>query len=72
MSSAFRAHFDGRAIVPDEPIDLAPGQVLNVVAVIPGQPVPRFAELTLFAVDLPDAPPDLSSRHDDYLAGRLP
>jgi hypothetical protein len=30
---------------------------------------PRFAELLRFASDHPDAPPDLSVQHDDYLYG---
>ena len=30
---------------------------------------PKFADLLNFAADLPDAPTDLSIRHDEYLAG---
>jgi hypothetical protein len=30
MSLTFRAHFDGKVIVPDEPVDLPTGQSLDV------------------------------------------
>jgi hypothetical protein len=63
------AHFDGRFIVPDEPVQLPVGQRLRLhVEVLEPSP-PRFAELLDFASDLPEAPPDLSAQHDHYLYG---
>ena len=38
MAISFRAHFDGKVIVPDEPVDLPVDQPLNIEA----QPVPRM------------------------------
>jgi len=43
MAISFRAHFDGKVIVPDEPVDLPVDQPLNVEA----QPVVRlYADLS--------------------------
>jgi hypothetical protein len=35
MRLSFHAHFDGRVIVPEEPISLQPGQALEVEVVVP-------------------------------------
>jgi hypothetical protein len=68
MTQSLTAHFDGKFIVPDEPVQLPVGQPLRVHVEV-AEPSPRFAELLRFASDLPDAPSDLASQHDHYLYG---
>ncbi len=68
MTHSISAHFDGRFIVPDEPVQLPVGQPLRVQVEL-AEAAPRFAELLRFASDLPDAPVDLSTQHDHYLYG---
>ena len=68
MSTVFSGHFDGRVIVPDQPLSLPVGQKLQLrVEASPGQ----FADLAELAADLPDSPGDLSTEHDHYLYGTL-
>ncbi len=68
MTQSLSAHFDGRFIVPDEPVQLPVGRALRVQVELV-EDAPRFAELLRFAGDLPDAPADLSAQHDHYLYG---
>jgi len=67
MSQPISAHFDGRVIVPDEPLNLPSGQRLRVEIEKVGNSSGRFSDLKQFATDLPDAPSDLASQHDHYL-----
>jgi hypothetical protein len=69
------AHFDGKVIVPDEPLDLPPNQAL----ILEIQPVGGKGEearesvlswLAANAVDSEALPADLADRHDHYLYGR--
>jgi hypothetical protein len=69
MSMTFSAHFDGRVIVPDQPLSLPVGEKLQVRVESSSAPSGQFAELTIFAADLPDSPGDLSAQHDHYLYG---
>ena len=69
MSQTITAHFDGRVIVPDEPVQLPAGQQLRVHLELVEPPPARFADLLQFAADLPDAPSDLAAQHDHYLYG---
>lgn len=70
MTTDFSAHFDGRAIVPDEPLALPVGEKLRVrVEPVEGSIPGQFADLAQFATDLPDSPGDLSLQHDHYLYG---
>lgn len=69
MTRSISAHFDGRVIVPDEPIDLPAGQRLRVEIEAVEAADGRFADLLRFAVDLPGAPSDLAGQHDHYLYG---
>ena len=62
------AHFDGKFIVPDEPVELPIGQTLLVSCEVV-RASPRFAELLNLAADLPGAPTDLAAQHDHYLYG---
>jgi hypothetical protein len=64
MSQTIIAHFDGRAIVPDEPVELAAGQRLRVqIDTIQDQdyPLTRIGGLaTDMGVD------DLADKHQTY------
>jgi hypothetical protein len=69
------AHFDGKVIVPDEPLDLPPCQALIVqIERVGGEvPPPEESALTWLAdnaVDSEALPTDLADRHDRYLYGR--
>ena len=68
------AHFDGRVIVPDEPLDLPPNQAL-IVQIQTVDPVLSSGESSLAwiatnAVESEALPADLADRHDRYLYGR--
>jgi hypothetical protein len=70
MKKVIAAHYDGKVIVPDEPVELPVGQRLRLqVEIHETGKVGSFADLAQFAADLPDAPPDLASQHDHYLYG---
>ena len=66
------AHFDGKVIVPDEPLDLRPNQALIVQI----EPLENEAEesalawIAANAVDSEALPTDLADQHDHYLYGR--
>jgi hypothetical protein len=73
---ALKAHFDGRVIVPDEPVDLPRGQRLIVQLQTDGPRTSNgeetrsvFEWLAENAVDDPSIPVDLSFQHDHYLYG---
>lgn len=66
------AHFDGRVIVPDEPLDLPANQavVLHIekVSIPPDSPQDSaLSWLASNAIDTDALPPDLADRHDHYL-----
>jgi len=63
------AHFDGKAIIPDEPVQLPVGQRLHVRIELVEPETAPFADLLNFGVDVPEAPPDLAAQHDHYLYG---
>lgn len=70
MTRTISAHFDGKVIVPHEPVGLPAGQPLRVqLELAPETPAARFADLLRYTADLPDAPPDLAAQHDHYLYG---
>ena len=69
------AHFDGKVIVPDEPLDLPPNQALILqIQSVGGKVVPAeesaLAWIAANAVDSDALPVDLADRHDRYLYGR--
>lgn len=68
MTRTITAHYDGKVIVPDEPVQLPVGQPLRLHLELP-EGSPRFADFLRFAADLPDAPKDLAAQHDHYLYG---
>ena len=70
------ARFDGRAFVPDHPVDLPVGSIVQVSLphlATPGlgvKPLLDLVELLDQFEDLPDPPPsDLATEHDHYLYG---
>jgi hypothetical protein len=69
MSQIITAHFDGKVLIPDEPVQLPVGQPLRLTVETSAPPPARYADLLQFAADLPDAPPDLAAQHDHYLYG---
>jgi hypothetical protein len=69
-----RGHFDGKVIVPDEPINLPDGQALimhldPVDSGIEPEPKPFFGHADQFLVDDPNLPEDLGKQLDHYLYG---
>jgi hypothetical protein len=69
------AHFDGKVIVPDEPLDLPPNQALilqiqTVGAKGAAEEESALAWVAANAIDSDALPSDLADRHDHYLYGR--
>jgi hypothetical protein len=68
------AHFDGKVIVPDEPLDLPPDQALIVqierVGALEPAEESALAWIAANAVDSDALPTDLADQHDHYLYGR--
>jgi len=83
MTRTLRAHFDGKVIVPEEPVDLPVGQSLSVqiesreqsrsTARLDAPAENPFAALIDWVKKLPpagdDVPTDLAAQHDHYLYG---
>jgi hypothetical protein len=69
MSTIFSAHFDGKVIVPDQPLSLPIGEKLQVRVESSSETSSQFAELTQFGADFSGSPGDLSAQHDHYLYG---
>lgn len=71
-----KAHFDGKAIIPDEPLDMPPNQalILQIEPAAPHEPVDEsaLAWLAANAVENDALPTDLADQHDHYLYGRPP
>jgi hypothetical protein len=67
------AHFDGRVIIPDEPLDLPPNQALIVriepVEAHEAADASALAWLAANAVENDALPADLADQHDHYLYG---
>lgn len=64
MSQNLTAHFDGKAIVPDEPLQLAPGQRLRVqIETIESDEYP-LTQIGTLATDMGVS--DLAQRHNEY------
>ena len=69
------AHFDGKVIVPDVPLDLPPNQalILQIQSVGGKEVSTEESSLTWIAANAVDSdalPVDLADRHDHYLYGR--
>lgn len=72
---AIKAHYDGKVIIPDEPVDLPRNKALVVQIEVRGsaRPTKKRSALDLIgdnAVDDKTLPADLSMNHDHYLYGR--
>jgi hypothetical protein len=66
------AHFDGKVIVPDEPLDLRPNQAL-ILQIEPLEGETEESALDWIAANAVDSdalPTDLADQHDHYLYGR--
>jgi hypothetical protein len=71
------AHFDGKVIIPDEPLDFPPNQALIVRIEAVGANSPTAGESALNwladnAVESDSLPSDLADRLDHYLYGCPP
>jgi hypothetical protein len=71
---AINAHYDGKVIVPDDPVDLPPNQALIVRIETKSLNEPpthesALAWLAANASDTTDVPSDLAHQHDHYLYG---
>jgi hypothetical protein len=69
MTQTISAHFDGKVIVPDQPVQMPIGQPLRVTLESSQPDQPPYADFLKLAADLPDAPTDLAHQHDHYLYG---
>ncbi len=76
MTRHFRARFDGKVLVPEEPVDLPVGRSLGMS--VEETPAPSdhtaLAKLADWVESLPpvgddDLPTDLAAQHDHYLYG---
>jgi hypothetical protein len=70
---SIHAHFDGKVIVPHDPVDLPRDQDL-IVRIEPANSLPVEPESSLSwlaenSVDCPATPVDLAHQHDHYLYG---
>ncbi len=72
------AHFDGKVLIPDEPVNLPVDCALEVhVQPLPQhasssveeRPLMKLARLLEAMPDNPDAPTDGAAQHDHYLYG---
>jgi hypothetical protein len=65
------AHFDGKVIVPDEPLELRPNQPLIVrIEEVDADVAPEDSALSWLAsnaIENDALPADLAERHDHYL-----
>lgn len=66
------AHFDGKVIVPDEPLDLRPNQpvIVRIESLESEAGESALAWIAANAVDSDALPVDLADQHDHYLYGR--
>ena len=67
------AHFDGKVIVPDEPLDLPPNQALivQIEPVTAGENADSALDwIAANAMEEDSLPFDLAAEHDHYLYGR--
>lgn len=71
-----KAHFDGRVLVPEEPVDLPLHRTLQVRVEdaaseepLAESPLAALVEISRTFADDPDTPTDLAAQHDHYLHG---
>lgn len=65
-------HFDGKVIVPDEPLNLRPNQpvIIQIEPLGGDTEESALAWIAANAVDSDALPTDLADQHDHYLYGR--
>jgi hypothetical protein len=71
--TAIKAHFDGKVLVPDEPVDLPVYQPLEVYARVVQEERPPLVELAEALRQFPPnpkSPTDGAAQHDHYLYGK--
>ncbi len=71
---ALKAHYDGKVIIPDEPVDLPTGEPLIITVKRTRKPKKSKGKSVLQwmadnAVGDDGLPPDLAHEHDHYLYG---
>lgn len=74
MTKTLKARFDGRVLVPEQPVDLPQNCVLKIHVEEAAEPeaIAPLAALADWAEQLPDdpdSPTDLAAQHDHYLYG---
>lgn len=71
--TTFRARFDGQVLIPECPLDLPEGSVVEIRATVIQAPTAALQALTKVAADFPDnpdLPADGAAQHDHYLYRR--
>lgn len=68
------ARYDGKAFIPEEPVELPPGTVVVLTVGVPADGRPRIGVLARLAAlaersPITDSPPDWSEQHDHYFHG---
>ena len=63
------AHFDGKVIIPDEPLDLQPNQAVIIQLEPLDEKESALAWIAANAVEDDALPSDLADQHDHYLYG---
>lgn len=74
MTCQMRARFDGRVLVPEGPINIPVGSIVEIqIETIPTEPASKFLkELARAASRMPqdpETPSDAAAQHDHYLYG---
>ena len=71
--TTLKGHFDGKVLIPDEPVDLPVNCPLQIkVEAADSVPKTPLATLAQLAHDFPvstETPPDLGAQHDHYFYG---
>ncbi|MSU20521.1 MAG: hypothetical protein EXS30_03920 [Pedosphaera sp.] len=73
--TVLKAHFDGKVLIPDEPVNLPINCALEVQvkllesAGVADKPLVRLAKLLSELPDNPNTPTDGAAQHDHYLYG---
>ena len=71
--TSFRALFDGHVLIPEDPLDLPQGTVVEIQVQVVEPPtgaesaLQQLAKLATRFPDNPDAPADAAAQHDHYL-----
>jgi hypothetical protein len=77
MTKSLRVQFDGKVLIPQEPVDLPIDEVLEIEVVNSSAPEPGLSAAAVMKywlehqppVDRGDMPSDGAAQHDHYLYG---